>query len=228
MRALGATDGLKVFWGTHLDYVEVQVQATEHVREPRIQMIHVEVSSRVNWPGGTGVASAACPIVIRHAPRIPSETGHQGQLRPSRVSVAVINPNQPTPESARCRARFVPIGFTPGMVGAAGGTVDVRCDGTDVKLVSLGVLPKIGSFASAGRCETGSALRCYVRGPNKGRSVRVTVRTDEPFASQRLHVLAGGFGEGGTAIVLLQDFFFQREGLVCRQQIPRADKCAML
>lgn len=228
VRALGPTDGLKLFWGTHLDYVDVMVQAKEHVREPRVQIIHVEVTSRVNWPGGTGIARGACPIVIRHAPLIPSETGHQSQFGSSRVSVAVINPNQPTPESARCRARFVAIGFTPGAVGAAGGTVDVRCDGTDVKLVTLGVLPKIASFSSAGRCETGSGLRCYFRGPNKGRAVRVTVRTDQPFASQRLHVLAGGTGEGGTAIVLLQDFFFQREGLVCRQQIPRADTCATL
>lgn len=204
------------------------IRSTEHEREPRLQTFHLDVTARATWRGGAVILRASCPIFVTHAPRIPSETAHQGQLGSARISVAVVNPNQPTPESARCRARFVPIGFTPGMVGAAGGTVDVRCDGTDVKLVTLGVLPKIASFSSAGRCESGSALRCYFRGPNKGRAVRVEVRTEQPFASQRLHVLAGGTGEGGTAIVLLQDFFFQREGMVCRQQIPRADKCAVL
>lgn len=213
---------------THLDFIEVEIRSTEHEREPRLQTFQLDVTARATWRGGEAILRGSCPIVVTHAPRIPSKTAHQGELRPARVSVAVVNPNQPTPESARCRARFVPIGFTPEVVGAAGGTVDVRCDGVDIKLASLGVLPKIASFASAGRCESGSALRCYFRGPNKGRAVRITVRTQQPFASQRLHVLAGGVGEGGTAIVLLQDFFFQREGMVCRQQIPRADTCATL
>jgi len=229
VRALGPTDGLKVFWATHADFVDVQIQTKEHVREPVIQMIHVEVTSRADWPGGTGVARGACPIVIRHAPRIPSETSHQGNLGAARVSVAV-DPVRPDPAKAGCRADFVRDGLRA--------EISARCDGVSPKLLTVapgtGVIATLRGNPGLGSCGWSPdrrALSCLYPRNARTRVGNLDVVVDRPFVRMTIYITAGGYNERGTTHVLRQDWWLRPDGVyLCSQTIPRAERqrCATI
>lgn len=221
----------------------VSVQSTrEHERDPVVQTVSVRLRVEFFVNGRSQSGTATCSVAIVHAKHVAPPFQPPPIEEP--VKKGAIDPIRPDPVAAACRSSFTPAGYTPGSLGAQGGTVEVRCDGVDVKSMSVhagSTGQKIASFSSStGQCtpispsggvENG-ALQCVFRGPNKGRVIGFTYTTDRAFASAPINVLAGGsrLATTGTTFVLRQTFHFLREGILCRQSVPATsgDVCATL
>ncbi len=228
VRALGETDGVKVYGMARFNAVEVEMRATEHEREPRLQSFHLDVTASVQWRGGKSVVRGSCRIVVRHAPRIPSETGHQGQRGPARVSIAV-DPIRPDPAQAGCSADF--------FLDPVGARVAVRCQGIDPKLLTVATTAGIASLrgtASTGNCSFSSDRKwvsCVVPKGRKGKLVGyLVIGTDRPVANSTIFITAGGYNERGTTHVLRQNWWVTDRGYLCSQTIPRVElqRCATI
>lgn len=205
----------------------------KHDRKPPIQPVGINLDIEALVNGRKRTFSGACGFLVVHSEPVAPP------LQPPAVTTpafgVVIDPDRPNPATAGCRLRFEPEGFTPGAVGATGGIVSAQCDAVGIKSISVYAgsgSQKIASFVSLNTCATtlaGRALRCTYVDDNRGFRVAFSYRTALPFGSTRVHVLAGGSTGGtGTSIVLLQDFFFPREGMTCRQPVPPAATCAAL
>ncbi len=228
VRALGETDGVKVYWKRFFTHVEVELRATEHEREPLLQRFHLDVSASVQWRGGKAVARGSCPIVVRHAPGIPSETAHQGQRGPARVSIAV-DPIRPDPAQAGCSADF--------FSDPAGARVGVRCQGIDPKLLTVATtagIASLGGTAGTGSCSFGSDrhwVSCVVPKGRQGKLVGyLVIGTDRRVGGITIFVTAGGYSERGTTHVLRQDWWVTDRGYLCSQTVPRVERqrCATI
>lgn len=215
------------------DWTSVIVRSLErHDRRPIAQTVRVQFDVTAAIEGRLVDFTKTCSVTIWHSARIFPPPSRQ----PVRIAVpsagVAIDPARPTPESAKCRASFVTT--KPTSYG-----IRFRCDGIDVKSISFsagsldervtGFNPNAGSTC---RLELGgTAGRCiYSSRRTKGLLLGFGFATDKPLASNRIHILAGGYSPGGTGttIVLLQDWFVFPDGrLECRQQIPRADACAL-
>lgn len=226
VRALGETDGVKL--GTSPVELKVEIRATEHEREPLVQSFSIEASATVHWPGRTSVIRGSCPIVVRHAPGIPSETGHQGQRGPARVSIAV-DPIRPDPAQAGCSADF--------FSDPVGARVGVRCQGIDPKLLTVATGVRIASLsgtAGTGSCGFNSDRKwvsCVVPKGSKGKLVGyLVIGTDRPVGSVTIFVTAGGYTERGTTHVLRQDWWVTDRGYLCSQTVPSVElqRCATI
>jgi hypothetical protein len=148
----------------------------------------------------------------------------------------VVNPDRPTPASARCAARL-----DDGLVYHR---VRVRCLGADVKSTSVWSSTEPVSVWNGSqadwprtglkRCEprfTGTnALKCYWQGGNKGRVLELRVNPPStPRTRLQINILAGGHGEGGTAVVFEQTWWVLGGGeFRCQQNRPSAAACLLL
>ncbi|MDQ3066071.1 MAG: GEVED domain-containing protein [Actinomycetota bacterium] len=202
--------------------------AEKHVRDPVLQKAAVRLTVDARVDSSSRKYRGACTVTVAHARRIVIP------VRPPRLTPAIRTPSipveNPTPETARCRARLL----LPGRTSAA---VQVRCDGAHPKSWSVcagSTGPRIVSFSQGKRmtCYTvnvARALRCRMPQPSKGILWGTGYLVDKPFGGTVIHVLAGGFGVDGTTIVLIQNWFVYPDGrLGCSQSVPCADACATL
>jgi hypothetical protein len=225
-------DGLRLLTYRHVDFVEVVIRTRKHSRKEVLQRARIEVVARAVWPGGNAIVRARCPLYVFHSK--PLVRPYRAPRVTTPAVRVVLNPDKPTPQSARCAASV-----SDGMVFFRVRTV---CRGADIKSTSVWyALEPVREWAgsredwprvSLRRCEgrfTGTnALKCYWQGGNKGRVL--DLRVDPPSGPTRLQivVLAGGHGEGGTAIVFEQTWYSRGGGdLRCLQTVPRAEACTL-
>ena len=233
VRLTGDTEGIRLGRYYHLDFVEVVFRSTEHTRKQVVQRARIEVEARVVWPGGNAVVRARCPLYIAHSKPVARPYRRPKVTTPAlRV---VINPDQPTPESARCAASVSD--------GLAYFRVRTVCRGVDIKSTSTWYATEPvrvwdGSRedwprTSLDRCQarfTGTnALKCYWQGGNRGRVLEL--RVEPPTGGRtrlQIFILAGGHGEGGTAVVFQQTWYALGGGqFKCLQTVPRAESCIL-
>jgi hypothetical protein len=176
---------------------------------------------------------ARCPLYIAHSKPVA-----RAYRRPKVTAPAiriVINPNNPTPQTARCAARMDD--------GYDYFRVLTVCRGADIKSTSVWMSKEPvtvwnGSAADwprtfLRRCQarfTGTnALKCYWAGGNKGRNLELRVNTpSSPGARFQVFILAGGVGEGGTAVVFEQTWYSLGGGQFrCLQTVPYATSCIL-
>ena len=233
VRLMGDTDGMRVSPVRHTDFVEVTIRTTKHTRRRIFQQAAIEVELRAVWPGGSVVLRARCPVVVVH-----STTVIRAYRRPNVTVPAArvaINPNNPTPQTARCAARMDD--------GLDYFRVLTICRGADIKSTSVWMSKEpvsVWQGPSADwprtflkRCQprfTGTnALKCYWNGGNKGLNLELRVNTPStPGARFQVFILAGGHGEGGTAVVFEQTWYSLGGGeFRCLQTVPYATSCIL-
>ncbi len=235
----GETDGVRVRRPAIPDGWRVRIVSTaRHDRKPIAQSFQLDfvVDARINGKPRLNAFRTACRVTIVHgAPIFPPFTPPR-QLRPA-VTVptvrVVVNPDRPTPQQAKCGARVSD--------GLAYFRVETVCRGVDVKSLSIHYATEPAKRWSGGdqvaggrwldRCGPSPGLtgfRCWWTAGNARRVLEV--RVVPPAGGQTritLHVLAGGYNETGTAIVLRQVWYARGGGqFICIQTDPPAKTCA--
>jgi hypothetical protein len=227
-RVSGFEEGIVVRRRTSANGIStrIDVRSTEvHDRDPRGQLLHITVEVRARVNGKLRTFDARCRAHVLHTERVAPPVPPPEELTPSGGGSA----GEPAdPATARCGGDFV----NESTEHTGGGIVLVRCDGIDIKTVSISAGGQDQRMLAwpEDTCEPvleGRALHCTYTGPNRGTRLVIDYSTNAPFASMRLHILAGGRGRAGTTIVLRQDWFIARDGVRCRQSIPRADECTL-
>jgi hypothetical protein len=230
VRLTGETDGIRLATYRHADFVEVVIGSTQHTRKQVLQRARIEVVARAVWPGGNAIVRARCPLYVIHSKAV-ARPYRAARITTPAVRV-VVDPDKPTPQSARCAARM-----DDGLVYFRVRTV---CRGADVKSTSVwSSVEPVGVWSGEwprpflDRCTprfTGTnALKCYWKPGNKGRLLELRVNTKSTErARYQVVVLAGGHGEGGTAIVFEQTWYALGGGQFrCLQTVPRAASCIL-
>ncbi|MGH3072394.1 MAG: hypothetical protein ACRDNB_09030 [Gaiellaceae bacterium] len=230
--ALTRTDPVPNVW-------RVRVKSTKkHARDNPVQSVQVDLEVQALVDETVRTYKRTCGVAVAHTQRIvpPYEPPRNTKPAITVPSVGVaINPDKPTPQSARCAASVSD--------GLAYFRVLTVCRGVDIKSTSTWYSTEpVHAWNGSredwprtllNRCDerfTGTnALKCYWKGGNKGRVLDLRVETPTGGRTRiQIVVLAGGHGEGGTAIVFQQTWYALGGGeFRCLQTVPRAESCIL-
>jgi len=235
----GDTDGVVGRRPVIPDGWRIRVVSTRrHNRKPIVQSFRVfmHVDARVDGRWRLAAFRTGCNVTIVHGAgpifppfQPPKKLGPAITIPTIRV---VVNPDRPTPEQARCGGHVSD--------ALAYFSIRVVCKGVDVKSTTIHYSTEparrwAGPGAATGarwlkRCGPYPGLtgfKCWWRAANA--SSVLEHRAVPPASGQTvitLHVLAGGRGDTGTAIVLRQVWYARGGGqFTCLQSVPRARAC---